>query len=189
MRMTEHDVATRTPNARRGPDRAEHDADDAGATPAVPILIHIIPEARPHVRSYNRIRIAHRRVTGEAGCLAARGDSHLALPLMNRIRNYLDEPPEPPELPHLGDYYVVAGDFGRMAVEADVARQIAAVLDSWRPRTWVEFRDRAGSRIRVRVRHIRSIIESTAVQRAADRRLERAQQDEEKADRRSWDDE
>ena len=107
---------------------------------------------------------------------------------MNRIRNYLDEPPEPPELPNLGDFYIVAGDFGRMSVEADVARRIAGVLDSWRPRTWLEFRDRAGSLIRVRVRHIRSIIESTARQRAADRRLERAQQNEEKADRRSWDD-
>ena len=107
---------------------------------------------------------------------------------MNRIRTYLDEPSEPPELPGLGDFYVVAGDFGRIAVEADVARRIATVLDSWRPRTWLEFRDRAGSLFRVRVRHIRSIVESTAQQRAADRRLDRAQQNEEKADRRSWED-
>ena len=107
---------------------------------------------------------------------------------MNRIANYLDEPEEPPELPSLGDYYVVAGDFGRIAIDADQARHITAVLDGWRPRTWLEFRDRAGSLVRVRVRHVRSIVESTVAQRAADRRLERAQRNEEKADRRSWDD-
>jgi hypothetical protein len=105
---------------------------------------------------------------------------------MNRIRNYLDEPPELPERQNLGDFFVVGGDFGRIAVEASVARRIAQVLDGWRPRTWIEFHDRAGSLFRVR--HIRSIVESTAKQRAEDRRLERAQQNEEKADRRSWDD-
>ena len=107
---------------------------------------------------------------------------------MNRIANFLDERQEPPELPNLGDYFVIAGEFGRIAVDADQARRISAVLDGWRLRTWIEFRDRAGSLFRVRVRHIRSIVESTVEQRAADRRLERAQKNEEKADRRSWDD-
>ena len=106
---------------------------------------------------------------------------------MNRIRSFLSEPQTPAELPHLGDYYVIAGEFGRVAVEVDTARRIKAVLDSWRPRTWIEFRDRSGSLVRVRVRQIRTVVESTALQRAADRRLERAQLNEVKADHRSWD--
>jgi hypothetical protein len=103
---------------------------------------------------------------------------------MNRIKRFVEEPPD---IPELGDFYTVAGEFGRFAVDRDVARHIKAVLDSWRPRRWIEFRDRAGSLIRVRPRQIRSIIESTAAQRAIDRKLERAQQDEENADRRPWD--
>jgi hypothetical protein len=45
-----------------------------------------------------------------------------------------------------------------------------------------------GSRFRVRTCHIRSIVESTAAQRAADRRYDRARDEEEKEVRRPWDD-
>jgi hypothetical protein len=103
---------------------------------------------------------------------------------MNRIKRFLEEPPE---IPELGDFYLISGEFGRFAVDYDVAFRIKAVIDAWRRPTWIEFHDRAGSYIRVRVRHIRSLVESTAEQRAIDRRLERAQQNEENADRRPWD--
>jgi hypothetical protein len=103
---------------------------------------------------------------------------------MNRITRYLEEPPEQ----QYGDFYVVAGEFGRIGVTHTVAHCIQAVLDRWIVPTWIVFPDRVGSLVRVRTRHIRSLIESTTEQRAADRQLDRARDEEEKADRRPWDD-
>ncbi|MFN2564620.1 MAG: hypothetical protein ABR499_06350 [Gemmatimonadaceae bacterium] len=103
---------------------------------------------------------------------------------MNRFSCYFEEPPED----SYGDFYVVAGVFGSACVTRETAEYIEAVLGRWWLPTWIEFRDRAGSHIRVRTRSIRSIVESTAAQRAADRRLDRARRLEEKADRRPWED-
>ena len=103
---------------------------------------------------------------------------------MNRLSCYFEEPPEE----KLGDFYVVAGEFGAACVTRETARYVESVLDRWWVPTWIEFRDRVGSRIRVRTRLIRSIGESTAAQRAADRRLDRARQSEEEGDRRPWED-
>lgn len=103
---------------------------------------------------------------------------------MNRITRYLEEPPEE----QYGDFYVVAGDFGRIGVTHAVARRIQAVLDRWFVPRWIEFPDRVGSTVRVRTSDIRSFIESTVEQRAADRRLERAREEEEKGNRRPWED-
>jgi hypothetical protein len=105
---------------------------------------------------------------------------------MNRIKRYLEEAPEEPQY---GDFYVVVGEFGYFYVTVDVARRIQAALDRWLTPKWIVFPDRVGSLIRVRTRHIRSLVESTAEQRAADRQLDRARKDEERADRRPWDDE
>lgn len=114
---------------------------------------------------------------------AARGRAiHQSLD-MNRITRYLEESAE-----HCGDFYVVAGEFGRVSVTHAVAHRIQAVLDRWIVPTWIVFPDRVGSIVRVRTRHIRALVESTVEQRAADRRLDRAREEEEKADRRPWDD-
>ena len=103
---------------------------------------------------------------------------------MNRLACYFEEPPEQ----SYGDFYVVAGEFGAVCVTREVAEYVERILGClWVP-AWVEFRDRVGSRVRVRTRHIRSICESTAAHRAADRRLERARQHEERTDRRPWED-
>jgi hypothetical protein len=104
---------------------------------------------------------------------------------MNRLRAFLEEAPDE----EFGDFYVVAGDFGAACVTRETARRIEETLDRWLVPTWIEFSDRVGSRLRVRTRTIRSIGESTTAQRAADRRLERAREREEKADRRPWEDE
>src|SRR5882672_2208356 len=104
---------------------------------------------------------------------------------MNRITHYLEEPSERSPL---GDYYVVAGEFGHVCITSATARRIQAALDRWIVPAWIVFPDRVGSLVRVRTRHIRSLVESTAEQRAADRRLDRARQEEEKGDRRPWDD-
>jgi hypothetical protein len=101
---------------------------------------------------------------------------------MNRLSAFLEESSEF----EYGDFYVVAGEFGAACVTRETARWVEAVLDAWLVPRWVVFRDRAGSRLRVRTRHIRSIGESTAAQRAEDRRIDKARQREEQDDRRPW---
>jgi hypothetical protein len=82
---------------------------------------------------------------------------------------------------------VVAGPCGSACVTLSTAREIERQLDRrWRP-TWVVFRDRVGSRFRVRACDIRTIVESTTAQRAADRGLDRAHRREESADGHPWD--
>ena len=92
------------------------------------------------------------------------------------------------EIPQYGDFYVVAGEFGIVCVSHEVACRIQLVLDRWIVPRWIAFPDRVGSIVRVRTRSIRSVMESTSGQRTADRRLDQARHEEEKADRRLWDD-
>ncbi len=104
---------------------------------------------------------------------------------MNRILKLLKGPAEEPQY---GDFVVVSGAFGSACVTHATAREIERQLDRrWGP-AWVVFRDRVGSRFRVRAREIRVLVESTAAQRAADRVLERARRREESADEHPWDD-
>jgi hypothetical protein len=87
-----------------------------------------------------------------------------------------------------GDFHVVSGSFGAVCVSAKTARAIERELDRRRPPRWLAFRDRSGSRVRVRTREVRAVCESTAAQRAYDRRMERAREREERADRPAWED-
>jgi hypothetical protein len=123
-------------------------------------------------------RVHHRARAAES----PRGSQHLHG--MNRVSEYFEKSPEE----NYGDFYVVAGEYFTAGVTRETAERIEAVLDRKSVPKWVEFHDRSGSRFRVRTRLIRTIIESTAEQRAADRRYERARQREEKEDRRPWDD-
>ena len=103
---------------------------------------------------------------------------------MNRMTGFLAEDP----VYEYGDFFVVAG-FGFCAeVTPETAARIERALKRWIVPRWVVFYDRVGSRYRVRTAHIRSIVESTAVQRAGDRRYDRAREREEKEDQRPWDD-
>jgi len=106
--------------------------------------------------------------------------------MLNRLTLLRDGLP-PPE-PGYGDFYVVSGAFGSVSVTGETARAIERSLDARRPVRWLLFRDRSGSRIRVRARDVRSVCESTAEQRAFDRRMDRAREREEQADRRQWED-
>ena len=101
---------------------------------------------------------------------------------MNRLSDFFEEDSEQ----EYGDFFVVAGDFGAACVTRETAERIEALLDRRDVPTWITFEDRVGSRLRVRTALIRSIGESTAAQRAADRRLERARKREEEQDRRPW---
>jgi hypothetical protein len=108
---------------------------------------------------------------------------HVDCHMTNRILHLLDECAESPQN---GEYFIVAGEFGRVFVAREVARRLQSLLNQLFVPTWIEFRDRTGSRIRVRSRHVDVIVESTPEQRAADRAFTRARKDEEKADR-NWD--
>ena len=104
---------------------------------------------------------------------------------MNRIRAFLEEAmPEP----QYRDFVVVTGGFGWARVTHETARTIELALARWWTPRWIVFHDLAGSRIRVRTREIRTLTESTAAQRAVDRRIDRDREAEEKADRSPWDD-
>ena len=105
---------------------------------------------------------------------------------MNRLTRYFQQRDD--EEPPLGDFHVVRGVYGTFYVTREAAAQVERVLDRrWTP-GWVVFRDLAGSRIRIRTRDVRGIYQCTRAQRAADRRLERAREREEEADRDPWED-
>jgi hypothetical protein len=103
---------------------------------------------------------------------------------MNRVSEYFEEPEEA----GYGDFYVVAGENFWGSVTREEAERIEELLDRTPAPEWIVFHDRVGSRYRVRTRLVRSIVQSTAEQRAADRRLDRAREAEEKNDKRPWDD-
>ena len=117
-------------------------------------------------------------------CLAFAGETH-HFEIMNRIERYFQKSPN---FEHYGDFVSVVGSFGWVAVNHEVACTIRTMLDQRRVPTWIEFHDRVGSLIRIRPSDIRCLTESTLEQRAAERRLYRARQEEEKADR-TWDEE
>ena len=93
-----------------------------------------------------------------------------------------------PDEERYGDFFVVSGAFGALSVTAETAHAIARELDRRRPPKWLAFRDRSGSHVRVRTRDVRALCESTVSQRAYDRRMERAREREDRADRESWSD-
>ena len=107
--------------------------------------------------------------------------------MVNRIGSLLGHASEEEEESY-GDFHVVSGSFGAVCVTAATAAAIEAALDRRPPPGWLTFRDRSGSRVRVLACEVRAVCESTAAQRAFDRRMERARQREERADRRTWED-
>ena len=104
---------------------------------------------------------------------------------MNRLKLYLENEEAPEE--EYGDFVVISGTFGYVSVTHETAERVERLLDRRSVPEWVVFHDRSGSRIRVRAEHIRCFGESTAAQRAVDRRYDRARRREEKVDK-SWED-
>ena len=105
--------------------------------------------------------------------------------MINRLADLAGEAPEEDAY---GDFFVVSGPFGSLAVTAGTAHAIVRMLGRRRPPRWISFNDRSGSPVCLRARDVRSICESTAAQRAYDRRMARAREREERADRGAWDD-
>ncbi|HEX7051947.1 MAG TPA: hypothetical protein VF188_17195 [Longimicrobiales bacterium] len=105
--------------------------------------------------------------------------------MINRLKEYFDEPEEqPPE----DDYYVVACAWDDFYVTCDVAERILRELQAPSLPRWIRFTDVNGSRVCLRTRLIEYVRECTAAQRASARRFGRARELEDKADRRSWED-
>ena len=103
---------------------------------------------------------------------------------MNRLSNYFADEPES----EYGDFYVVAGLFFSAEVTRETAKRIERALGRWLPPRWIVFHDRVGSHYRVRTNISRPLVQSPGGQRAPDRQHDRAREQEEKDDRRPWDD-
>jgi hypothetical protein len=107
---------------------------------------------------------------------------------MNRIWKYLNEEKPDEEQPVARDYWVVRCHGNWWHVRGPQAMRIRRVLERrWKPK-WLEFRDVAGSRIRVRTSHVYEIYERTEKQREKVRRHYRFLENEDKADEKPWDD-
>jgi hypothetical protein len=104
---------------------------------------------------------------------------------MNRLTEFWNPLPEP-EVER--NYFVIEAFFGAWAVSREVAADLERQLDHRPAPRWVVFRDVAGARHRVLADRVSRISESTVEQRAAFRAFRRALREEEKADRRSWED-
>jgi hypothetical protein len=104
--------------------------------------------------------------------------------MINRIQHLLDERAESPLN---GDYFVVAGEFGQVFVARETACRLRTLLTRTFSPRWIGFRTITGSLTFVRARHVNTIIECTAEQRATARQFWRAREAEENADRRPWD--
>jgi hypothetical protein len=100
--------------------------------------------------------------------------------------NGLREESEPEAVkPDAGDYFIVSGENSTWYVSTEMARFIETVLDAEPRVRWVKFVDLSGSRVRLAVRQIEYICQSTVEQRALDRGFSRTLTRERKADR-SW---
>ena len=106
---------------------------------------------------------------------------------MNRLKERQESPDE--EESQDGDFWVVYGDTGIFYVSPETASRVGRTLERWLIPRWVTFVDITGARVRIRGREVRSIYESTELQRTRDRSFHRARRLEEKADRRPWEEE
>ena len=87
--------------------------------------------------------------------------------------------------PNAGDYFIVSTEDSTWYVSTEMARHVEAMLDAEPRVEWVRFVDLSGSRVRLGVRQIDYLCQSTVEQRAHDREFSRTLTRERKADR-SW---
>ena len=104
---------------------------------------------------------------------------------MNRLKEYFEDPPEPERS---GDFFEIDTFCGSVAVSRDTAVEVERKLDALPPPRWIVFADLTGARYRLLTDQIRCISESTAATRAAWRAFNRQRRQEDKQDRRPWED-
>ena len=100
----------------------------------------------------------------------------------NRIARWLARGTGESDAPRVGSYWVLHTASGGYYLDPRTARTLARVLARAWPRRWIRFRDLAGSEVLVRRCDVRALVETTPTTRAADRRLDRAREVEERAD-------
>lgn len=105
--------------------------------------------------------------------------------MINRLMEYYEEPEERPPKE---DFYIVACEFDEFYVTRAEAKRVLRELEARQPAPWIRFNDIFGSRVSVRSQRIDHVREWTAAQRASARAFRRARRQEEKADRRPWED-
>lgn len=103
---------------------------------------------------------------------------------MNRLKEK-EEGDREPEGP--GTYFCVATRSGTWYVSTAMARHIETCLDAEPRPAWIRFVDLSGASVRVRVRDLEYLNQSTPEQRALEREFNRAMSRERKADR-NWED-
>ena len=104
---------------------------------------------------------------------------------MNRLTPFFAEDEEPQVA---DEYFVVETSQYWFAVTRETAQRIERLLDRWWGPRWITFTDLYGARRRILRSAVDFISDSTPSQRAAGRAFRRARKLEEKADRRSWED-
>ncbi|MBI4546279.1 MAG: hypothetical protein HY703_13880 [Gemmatimonadetes bacterium] len=105
--------------------------------------------------------------------------------MINRLKEYFAEPEERPPAE---EYFVVGTRSDEHYVARDTGERLLRQLAPRFPSCWTRFTDLHGSHICVRTGLIEYVRELTGAQRAMARRFRRARREEEKADRRRWDD-
>lgn len=105
--------------------------------------------------------------------------------MVNRLEDYFEEPEErTPE----SDFFIVSAEFDSFYVSEATAIELMRTLERSPSPGWVRFTEINGSRVCLRTRMIHYVSECTQRQRAAERAFHRARRQEEKADRRPWED-
>lgn len=103
--------------------------------------------------------------------------------MINRLKARPEEPeePKPPD-----DYYEIHARCDTYYVSREVGEAVLSLLRRrWVPR-WIGFTDLSASAVRIRSRLIDCVQECRAAQRVATRAFHRARRQEEKAERRPW---
>lgn len=103
--------------------------------------------------------------------------------MVNRIKEYLEQPEEPTPP---ADFWIVQTRVDSFYVTAEVAAAVLATIGRRWPPKWVAFTDLAGGAVRVRARLIDCVTECTAAQRQAAREFQRARRKEYRADCPPW---
>jgi hypothetical protein len=99
----------------------------------------------------------------------------------------LQESQEPAEdSPRVGDYFVLDAEGSTWYLSVEMARAVDRELTASPTPEWTVFVDLAGARVRLRTRHIESLVQCSADQRAARRDFHRRLRQERDADR-AWD--
>ena len=105
--------------------------------------------------------------------------------MINRLANRGDDPRE--EGPEK-DYWLVEADCGWFYVTETTAGDVVRAVTRDEPRPWIRFTDLFGAQVWILTEKVTRVSESKGGHRDAARAFRRARRDEEREDRRPWED-